>query len=100
MAFTIVSNNKILELDLRNKIYLLVKKHAGCHFREIERKSHLPASSLKYHLDYLAKYGLIMEERNGNNIRYFPKEFNTHNKVLLSLLRQGSIRRILVFLIT
>ncbi|MFH1643538.1 MAG: winged helix-turn-helix transcriptional regulator [Patescibacteria group bacterium] len=91
--------DKILELEKRRKIYNLVKKYVGCHFRDLERKSKLPASSIKYHLNYLARHELITEEKEGNNLRYFPKEFNTDNKVLLSLLRQESIRKILIFLL-
>src|SRR3989344_1616776 len=79
---------KILELDARKKVYEVVKKFAGCHFREIERKSKLSTGSVNYHLGYL------------NNIRYFPKEFKSENKKLLGLLRQKSIRMILIYMIT
>ena len=96
----IAQNNKVLELDARKKIYYLVKEYAGCHFRDIERKSKIPASSLKYHLNYLTKRKLIIEEKDGNNLRYFPKEFNINNKVLLGFLRQDSLRKILIFLLT
>ena len=91
---------KILELDARKKIYGIVKKFAGCHFREIERKSKLSTGSVNYHLGYLNKNGLIKEEKEGNNIRYFPKEFKSENKKLLGLLRQKSIRGILIYMIT
>ena len=92
--------NKILELNTRTRVYNLVKEYAGCHFREIERKSRLPGSTLKYHLNYLTRHELILEEKDKNNIRYFPKEFNTNNKELLMLLRQEIIRKILIFLLT
>jgi len=91
--------DKVLELDSRKKIYFLVKKHAGCHFRDIERKSGLAGSSLKYHLNYLVKHDLINESRDGNVLRYFPKEFDVVNKVLMGLLRQESIRKILIFIL-
>ncbi len=91
--------DKILQLETRKKIYALVKKHAGCHFRDLERKSKLPPTSLKYHLNYLTKHGLITEEKEGNNLRYFPNEFNSDNRVLLGLLRQESIKKILVYML-
>lgn len=94
------SESKILKLNSRKKIYHLVKKFAGCHFRDLERKGKFPASSLKYHLDYLVKRGLILEEKNGRNIHYFPREFYHGDKILLSMLRQESIRNILIFLLT
>lgn len=91
--------NKILELDSRKKIYNIIKKFAGCHFREIERISKLPTGTVKYHLDYLAKHGLVSQIKEGNNLRYFPRDFNPENKKLMSLLRQKSIRQILLFVV-
>ncbi len=90
---------KVLELQARRKIYEVVKKYAGCHFREIERKSNLPTGTVKYHLSYLAKYGLIKEEKDENNVRYFPKEFKSDKK-LLGLLRQKKVREIVLFILT
>lgn len=95
-----LNKNKILELETRKKIYNLIKIYAGCHFRDLERKSKFPASSLKYHLNYLAKHELITEKKEGNNLRYFPKEFNPENEMLLGLLRQKSLREILLFILT
>ena len=89
-----------LELDARRKIYDVVRKFAGSHFREIERKSNLSAGSVKYHLSYLAHHGLIKEEKDGNNIRYFPIEFKSESKLLLGLLRQKTIRDIILFILT
>ncbi len=89
-----------LDLEVRCKLYEMVKKYAGCHFREIERKSGLSTGSVSYHLHYLARKGLITEEREGNNLRYFTKEFKSENKKLMGLLRQKSIRKILLFILT
>ena len=93
-------HDKILELNSRKKVYGFVKKHPGCHFRDLERKSGIPATSLKYHLNFLNKYGLISEEKDGIKIRYFPEKFNLENKTLLGLLRQESVRKILLFLVS
>ncbi|MEK6855430.1 MAG: winged helix-turn-helix transcriptional regulator [Nanoarchaeota archaeon] len=100
MTSEIHSNNKILELNNRKIIYNFVKTYAGCHFRDLARKSKFPASSLKYHLDYLVKHELLIEQKDGNNNRYFPREFNPANKMLLGLLRQRSLREILLFILT
>ena len=90
---------KILELDARKKIYHLIKKFAGCHFREIERISKLPTGNVKYHLNYLTKYGLINLVKEKNNLRYFPRDFKSENTKLMSLLRQKSISKILLFIL-
>ena len=92
-------DKKILELASRKKIYHLIKKYAGCHFREIERISKLPTGNVKYHLDYLTKYGLIKLVKEKNNLRYFPRDFNSENKKFMSLLRQKSVREILLFIL-
>ena len=91
-------SEKILELESRKNIYEIVIKHAGCHFREIERKSHLPYSTLKYHLNFLTKHELIFQQKENNKINYFPKDFQTKNLKLLSLLRQKSTRKIILFI--
>lgn len=91
---------KILELEVRKKIYTVVKEFPGCHFREIERKIGLSTGSVSYHLDYLTKRGLIKEDKEGNNSRYFTRGFKSENKKMMGLLRQESVRKILIFLLT
>ncbi len=90
----------ILELETRKKIYEIVKKNAGCHFREIERRCGLATGTVQYHLGYLARHKMIGEEKENNTVRYFSKELNTKNKRLLSILRQKSMRHILLFIFT
>jgi predicted transcriptional regulator len=94
------NEKKVLELDIRRNIYGIVKKFAGCHFREIERKSGLSTGSVKYHLSYLAKHHLVKEEKDGSYVRYFPREFKTENRKLLGFLRQKTIRNILLHILT
>jgi predicted transcriptional regulator len=92
--------DKILELENRRKIFEIVKVNAGCHFREIERKSKIPHGTLKYHLNFLVKYKLIRQSKDGGNIRYFPIELHVEDMRLLGLLRQKSIRRIILILLS
>ncbi len=98
--FPVSEENRVLELDTRRNIYNLVQKFAGCHFRELERISGLPTGTLKYHLNYLSRHGLIKEEKYGNKLLYFPRQFKSENKILLGLLRQKSVRDILLFILT
>jgi len=90
---------KTLEVELRRKIYKVVNKYAGLHFREVERKSELATGSVKYHLDFLVKQGLIKFEKEGNNVRYFPRSFKAENKKIMSFLRQKSVRAIVLFIL-
>lgn len=98
MSYLTESEKKILELDSRKGIYLVVKDFAGSHFREIQRKSGLSVGSVQHHLHFLVKSGLVNEVRDGKSLVYFPREFSQDVK-LLSLLRQTSIRKILLFLL-
>ncbi|HII88651.1 TPA: winged helix-turn-helix transcriptional regulator [Candidatus Woesearchaeota archaeon] len=93
------SEHKALALAVRKKIFSLVIRYAGCHFRELERISKLAPSTLSYHLHYLVKGGLLSEIREGNTRRYFPQVFKHENKKILSLLRQESMRKILLVLL-
>jgi len=98
MEFLTEKEKKTLEVDLRRKIYQIVNNFAGTHFREIERKSKLATGSVKYHLDYLSKQGLIKMSKEGNNVRYFPRSFK-ENKKIMSFLRQKSVRGIVLFIL-
>lgn len=92
-------HSKVLELNTRKRVYNTVRNNAGCHFRELQRRSSLSVGSVRYHLDYLKKNGLIIEEKQDNNTTYFPAEFKIENKRIMILLRQKSIRNILLFIV-
>lgn len=89
----------VLELDSRKKIYEIVNQYAGCHLREIQRISGLSFGMVSYHLTFLCKYHLIREEKDGNYVRYYPNTLEKRDEKLLGLLRQRSVRTILMFII-
>ena len=91
---------KILELENRRKVFEIVKKYSGCHFREIERRSSIPYGTLKYHLNFLVKRGLLICKKEDNSLRYFPSDFHAENVELLSILRQNNLRKIILFILT
>ncbi len=86
-----------LELAARKKLYDTVKQFAGAHFREIQRASGLSFGSASYHLAYLHRHHLIKEVRDGRNVRYFPINNPIPDEKLLMLLRQRSVRVILLY---
>ncbi len=99
MAFKNIQKEKVLELELRKRIFDLVCEYAGIHLRELERKSAIAYSTLKYHLHFLTKHGLILEKKGNGTIQYYPATIKPENIEILGLLRQKNIRRILVFLL-
>jgi predicted transcriptional regulator len=98
-GFQTNKKERILELENRRNIYLIILKNPGCHFREIQRKSNFPHSTLRYHINYLTKHGLLLAKKQGQNIRYFSSNFQTSNIKLLSILRQKTLRDILIYII-
>ncbi len=91
-----------LYLEARNKIYKLVEKNPGLHFREIQRRSNLATGSLQYHLDFLQKRHLIKSLQDGKFVRYYSvrKRVKEEDEKVISLLRQDSVRKIILFLLT
>ena len=96
----IEKNKNVLDLKQRKKIFNIVSKHAGSHIRDLERKSGIAFSTLKYHLHYLVKKGLIYEKEIRGKTQYFPNTIDRKDSEILSLLRQKNIRRILTLLVT
>jgi len=88
----------VLKLSTRKKVYDIVHRHAGCHFREIERLCRMPHGLVKYHLDYLSRHDLIRQRKLGNNVRYFPKNLRDEEKKLLGVLRSSTSRQIIIFM--
>lgn len=94
MAFSMDEDRRVLELEMRRRIYIAVRDCAGCHLREIERRTGESAGAVSYHINYLKRHGLLKQEKDGNKVRYFPSEFP--GGMLMGMLRQGSVRRIIL----
>lgn len=96
-----IDRDKALELPTRKKLYREVKHAPGIHFRELKRRTGLAIGSLQYHLDVLTNVHLIKMQKRGKFIRYFPVigEHTESEKTTLALLREESVRKIILFLI-
>jgi len=87
-----------LKLDIRKKIYNTIKRNPGLHFREIQRRVGIATGALQYHLDFLQKKHLVKTERETKFLRYYLVRQKFEETGLMALLRQESIRKIIVFL--
>jgi predicted transcriptional regulator len=94
------NQTEILELESRRKVYEAVRQNAGGHMREIQRASGMSFGMVSYHLSFLERHNLIKEERDGNYVRYYPITIDINDEKLLGLLRQRSVRTILLFIVT
>lgn len=97
---TTEKNEKILELEIRNKIFIFIQKYPGSHLREIERITKIPYSTLKYHLNYLNKHNLIIEKQEKGNNKYYSKTIKSDDINIIGLLKQKNIRKILIYLVS
>ena len=50
---------KVVELEIRKDLYLLIVKSPGLHFREIQRRIKMATGKLTHDLNYLQKASLI-----------------------------------------
>ena len=83
-----------LELDTRRRLYQHVLAHPGKYLRELQRDVGMAMGSLEYHLDALAKAGLVTVLHDGNK-RFFPNRMDARDKRVLAFLRQELPRRAL-----
>jgi len=96
-----IDREKALELPTRKKLYREIKKAPGIHFRELKRRTGFAIGALQYHLDVMEKASLVRKHKQGKFIRYFlvQGEHSESEKITLSLLREESVRKIMLLLI-
>jgi len=90
-----------IKLDVRKKIYNTINVNPGLHFREIQRRTEIATGALQYHLEYLQKKHLLRNVKEGKFVRFYSirgKQLGEDQK-LMNVLRQNSLRKIIVFLI-
>lgn len=88
----------ILENYRRKKIYELVKKNPGLHFREIHRRLEMPSSSLEHHLSYMTRNNVIYSTKDGGYTRYFCEPLSKDEQKIISALRHKRLREIVTIL--
>jgi predicted transcriptional regulator len=91
---------KVLENDLRRKIYEFVKENPGLHMRELQRRLDIPLSTLEYHLDYLQRRDILVMEDDRRYCRYFGENLDKVDRRVLSALRQKRMREIILLTIS
>ena len=85
-------------LTPRDKIYSNIVQSPGLHFREIQRRTKIATGALQYHIEYLKKKSFIREEKEGKFSRFYSLNSEVKDSKLMNLLRQESVRRIILFL--
>jgi len=89
-----------LALETRRKIYELIASSPGLHKREISRKLNISLSTVDYHLHYMEKRNIVVAREDRRYRRYFIAEKTMpEDSRIISLLRQETPRKILIFLL-
>lgn len=83
-----MDGNRVLNLEMRRKIYNYISENPGLHLREISRKIDVPKSTLKYHLNHLEKNGLILKSEEGYSRYYIPNQVGRTEKKLIGLFKK------------
>jgi len=90
--------DEAVALTPRDRIYSSIAQNPGLHFREIQRRTGIATGALQYHIDYLKKKNFIREEKQGKFSHFYAVQTNQVDSSLMNLLRQESVRRIVLFL--
>lgn len=93
-----MTDDPILELETRRRLFAFILDQPGAYLREIQRALDMPMGALEYHLGQLEKAGVITVLHEENK-RFFPARMDAADKRGLSLLRQESLRRLVMQLL-
>lgn len=92
---------EVLEYEARRRLYDLVRSEPGLHLRELERRSGMPVSTLRHHLRYLERHGLVEPAEDRNTQRWFTRLLiEPVDRAMLAALRQEALRRVVLFLLS
>lgn len=91
--------DEILENERRNTIYNCIRKNPGLHIRALQRRLDIPLASLQYHLNYMARRAVVIEEKTEHYTRYYVSEIGSEEKNMLLLLRQKRLREIVMIIL-
>jgi DNA-binding transcriptional ArsR family regulator len=94
--------DEILDLENRKIIYDYINKCPGIHLSGLFRKfDKMSRGTIRYHLKYLYRRGLINAKKEDGYNRYYPKdEIPAKFKGLLGVIRRRTPRNIILILLT
>lgn len=97
--YTKFTKEDLLNLKIRRTIYKFILENPGLHLRELSRRLNIPKSTLRYHLNYLEKQGLLVAKKEDKYNRYFiSKDIGRREKNILSIIRTETTRDVLLYI--
>ncbi len=91
--------NDAFASPIRKSIYESISTFPGIHFRELIRSCNVSTGQLSHHLSHLKKVGLIKEEKQGRNSRFYPLGLSSEERAMLGILRNPTSRSIIISLL-
>lgn len=89
-----------LDLPTRKRIFEHVESNPGIHFSQLKRDLDVETGTLQHHLRELEEYGILESQQHQGKRRVFvTDELTDDEKEILSVLRYGTTRRILLYLL-
>ena len=90
----------VLELETRRKIYDFITKNPGANLSDVAKMLRLSVQLVDYHLFYMEQHELITIVKEGGYKRcYIKGKIGIKDKKILSLLRQETLLKIMLFLL-
>jgi|MudIll2142460700_1097286.scaffolds.fasta_scaffold543645_1 predicted transcriptional regulator len=90
----------ILDLEARRKIYDIISKNPGLHLSKIADLLQMRISHVEYHVHFLEKHEIITADKSTGYLRFYIKgTIGVQDKRYLSILRQKTLLRIILFLL-
>lgn len=94
-----MEKDDILRLETRRRLYNFILKYPGCHLRKICEELKTPKTTIDYHLRYFEKHKMIYVKLEDKYHRYYiAQKVGNVDKEILSLLRQNTPRKIVLYL--
>ncbi len=90
----------ILDLEVRRRIFELIKSNPGIHLSKIASLLGMRVSHVEYHVAFLQKHEMIRDEKiSGLKRFYLCGQIGSSDKKLLFVLRQKSLLEIVLFVL-
>jgi len=89
-----------LSLDTRRILFDHISKNPGVHLRKISRNLNMDLNTVRFHITYLEKSGLITSNIDMNRKIFFVANlFNLKDKKISGVLQQKRFRDIIILLL-
>jgi DNA-binding Lrp family transcriptional regulator len=92
-----MEKTKILDLEIRRRIFNYIQNNPGLHLHELARKLNINYNNLRYHIQYLEKIDMIVIKTSDAYSRVYLKQLSIIDKELLNIIRQKTPRNILLY---